>query len=745
MLNRLSGRILGLLLASVLLAACGASSDTSKPAVRHDSTAATGIITVTPPPSAKIEVVEDVYHGVTVADPYRWLEDWQDPEVRAWSDAQNAYTRQVLARLPERPAVHARISEILRSPQSAVYTALRRAGPDGLLAIKQDPAKQQALLVLMGADGNPAGERALVDPNALDPTHGTSIDWYEPSHDGSMVAVSLSARGSESGDVHVFGVPTGERMDVITERVNGGTAGGDLAWFPDDSGFYYTRYPRPGERADEDLPFYQQVWRHVLGTPTSEDAYVLGDYFPRVAEIRLRVDPVTGRLLVWVQDGDSGRFELYLRQPEGQWNRFAGFNDGAVEAVFGPDDALYVISRNDAPRGRLLRLDASDPDLAAAEVVVPESDGAMAHSFPYRHSPGLVVTGERIYLVLQVGGPSELRVYSLDGEPLDAPEQLPVAAVDGLAPAGGSDLYFSSQSYVAMTQWYRFDATEGNTTRLGISSESPVDYSDVGVLREFATSRDGTRVPVNILVPEGFKKDGTHAILVTGYGAYGISSPPSPSMTRHILFEHGMLFAEANIRGGGEYGETWHRQGNLTNKQNVFDDFAAVIRYLVEEGYASPDRVAIIGGSNGGLLMGATLVQNPDLVTAVVSAVGIYDMLRFEVDPNGEFNIPEFGTVKDPEQFRVLYAYSPYHNATDGANYPPILMTTGANDPRVNPAHSRKFAARLQAAQTGEGVVLLRTSAETGHGGGTPLDEIVELLTDIYAFIFHYLEVPVAE
>jgi prolyl oligopeptidase len=203
------------------------------------------------------------------------------------------------------------------------------------------------------------------------------------------------------------------------------------------------------------------------------------------------------------------------------------------------------------------------------------------------------------------------------------------------------------------------------------------------------------------------------------------------------------VFAEANLRGGGEYGETWHRQGNLTNKQNVFDDFAAVIRHLVAEGYAAPDRVAIIGGSNGGLLMGATMVQNPDLAAAVVSHVGVYDMVRVELDPNGTFNIPEFGTVKDPDQFAALHAYSPYHNVEDGQAYPPILLPTGANDPRVNPAHSRKFTARLQGAQGEEGVVLLRTSSDTGHGGGTPLDEVIELLSDQYAFIFHYVGVDV--
>ena len=733
----------GIILAGLFLSACGSSSDEGESFRAGDSAAATGVITVAAPPTARIESVEDIYHGTNVADPYRWLEDWDDPEVRAWSAAHNAYARTILERLPERPAVKKRISDLLTKPQGVRYFRLRLTGANQLMAMKQDPSKQQDLLVLMGAEGDPDDERPLVDPNEIDPSGGMSIDWYEPSRDGSMVAVSLSSGGSESGDLHLYSVPGGEPLDVVIPRVNGGTAGGDLAWLADDSGFYYTRYPLPGERSEEESLFYQKVWRHMLGTPVSEDLYMLGTYFPRIAEIRLAADPATDRLLVWVQNGDSNRFELYLRQPDGEWSRFARYDDGAIQAVFGPDDALYVISRDGAPRGRLLKLDASDPDLEEAVEIIPEGDGVMFHSFYYRHSPSLVVTEERIYQLFQVGGPVDLRVFTLEGEPLAGPDQAPVSAADGLTPAGGADLYFGIHSYVSPTHWYQFDSEEGATEELAISSEPPVDYSDVEVVREFAASKDGTRVPVNILLPEGFEKDGSGAVVVNGYGGYGMSQEPWMSVSRHILFENGVAFAEANLRGGGEYGESWHAQGRLTSKQNVFDDFAAVIRYLVREGYASPNRVAIVGGSNGGLLMGATLVQNPDLAAAVVSHVGIYDMLRVELDPNGQFNIPEFGTVKDAGQFRALYAYSPYHNVEEGANYPPILMATGANDPRVNPAHSRKFAARLRAAQDDEATVLLRTSAATGHGGGTPLDEVIELLTDQYAFLFHHLDVPV--
>ena len=697
------------------------------------------------PPLARTEIVSDTYHGVEIDDPYRWLENWESQEVRDWSAGQNSHARAMLAALPERPAVHARITEILKSAESVQYFSVHPAGDEQLLALKQDPRKQQALLVLMGTDGNPAAESVLVDPNELDPDGGTSIDWFVPSHGGSLVAVSMSSGGSESGDVHVYELSSGEQTDAVIERVNGGTAGGDLAWFPDDSGFYYTRYPRPGERAEEDMHFYQQVWQHSLGTPASDDGYVIGEEFPRIVEIRLAIDRASGRLLVWTQDGDSNRFGMHLRQPDGAWVEFSEFGDGAIQAAFGPGEALYVISRDGAPRGKVLRLDARAPDLDAAIEVIPEGEGALLHSFYTPSSPSMLVAEDRMYLVYQAGGPNELHVFSLSGELLDAPEQMEIGRVTGLARAGGPDIYFSNNSYLAMPRWNRFTAADSTTEQLAISSESPVDYSDVEVVREFATSKDGTQVPVNILMPRGTVRDGSHPILVSGYGGYAISITPSLSLSRHVLFENGVLFAQANLRGGGEYGEEWHRQGNLTNKQNVFDDFAAVIRHLVERRYAAPDRVAIVGGSNGGLLMGATIVQNPDLVAAAVSHVGIYDMLRVELDPNGQFNIPEFGTVENPEQFAALRAYSPYHNLREGISYPPILLPTGANDPRVNPAHSRKFTARMQAVQGGSGTVLLRTSGDTGHGGGTPLDEVIELLSDQYAFVFHHLGVAVSE
>jgi prolyl oligopeptidase len=274
-----------------------------------------------------------------------------------------------------------------------------------------------------------------------------------------------------------------------------------------------------------------------------------------------------------------------------------------------------------------------------------------------------------------------------------------------------------------------------------MATESTVDLSGVKVVREFATSKDGTKVPVNLLIPAGVKLDGSNPTLATAYGGYGHSNTPSFVPTREILLSRGFILAIGNIRGGGEFGEPWHRQGNLTNKQNVFDDFAAVLQHLIDQKYTSPEHLAIQGGSNGGLLMGALFTQHPDLVKAVVSHVGIYDMLRVELSPNGVFNIAEFGSVKDPAQFKALYAYSPYHHVDDNTQYPSILFLTGANDPRVDPAQSRKMTARLQATGT-KNPVLLRTSASSGHGGDTALSERIEQSVDVFAFLFDRLGVP---
>ncbi len=680
-------------------------------------------------PPADRKPVTDTYFGTAVRDDYRWLEDWNDPAVRAWSETQSAAARAVLDRLPHLAEIRARVEQIANF-RSAGYGSLTKRG-ETLFAIKSEPPKQQPFLVAMRSPDDPASERVLVDPNAMGAKGSTAIDFYVPSLDGLLVAVSLSEGGSEAGGVQVYEVATGRQLPDLIPRVNGGTAGGDVAWNADGSGFFYTRYPRAGERAAADMDFYQQVYFHKLGTPTETDAYAIGKEFPRIAETTLASSDDGRFLLATVKNGDGGDAAQYLRGPSGSWTRVADFADQAVRGQFGPDGSLFLLSHKGSPRGTILRLAPGSTALGAAATAAAEG-GAAIDDFR--------VTSSRIYVADLVGGPSQLRVMSHDGKAIATAAILPVSSVSGLAAIGGDDVLFENQSYVEPSAWYRA-GPDGKVGRTALVSRSPVSFSDTEVVAETAVSKDGTRVPVTVLRRKGSPMNGDNPTLLYGYGGYAISQRPVYSAMRRVWIEQGGVYAVAALRGGGEFGEGWHRDGNLTRKQNVFDDFLACARRLIAAGYTRQAKLAIEGGSNGGLLMGAAFTQAPELFGAVVSHVGIYDMLRVELSPNGAFNITEFGTVKDAEQFRALYAYSPYHHVANGAAYPPILFMTGANDPRVDPLQSRKMTARMQEATGGKQLVLLRTSSSSGHGIGSSLDEKIGEATDVYAFLFDRLGV----
>ena len=681
------------------------------------------------PPAARTVDVTDTHHGVTVADPYRWLEDGDSAEVKAWTAAQNAWTRSRLDALPALPAIRERVREIATA-ESVRYRDLDHQ-EGRLFALKRQPDRQQPLLVVMPSADEPEAERVLLDPEAVDPSGATHIDWFVPSPDGRRVAVSLSVGGTESGDVHVWDVETGAQVFEVVPRVNGGTAGGSLAWTADGAGFFYTRYPREGERPAEDLDFWVQVWFHTLGQ--TDDRPELTEGLPRIAELELVSDPASGRVLATVQYGDSGRFAHHVRGPEGGWTQLTGFDDEVLQAVFGPGDTLYLVSRAGAPRGKVERLSLAQP--GERETLIPQGEDTVLSAFGWP-APIVATTG-RLYVTYQLGGPAELRVFDHEGRRQAGPELPAVSSVGQIVRLGGDAVLVQHESYISPPAWYRFDG--GATAVTKLAQRSPVDFSDTEVVREWARSKDGTRVPVNVVRRKGTRLDGSSPLLLTGYGGYGLALEPYFSPGRRVFIEQGGVYAVANLRGGGEFGREWHEQGRLTTKQNVFDDFAGVMGHLVDLGYTRPERLAIVGGSNGGLLMGATLVQHPERCRAVASFVGIYDMLRVELSPNGEFNIPEFGTVKDEAQFRALFAYSPYHHVASGTAYPAVLLAMGENDPRVEPMQSRKMAARLQAASTGE--VLLRSTANTGHGGGTPLDERIAQQADMYAFLLHHLGV----
>jgi prolyl oligopeptidase len=694
-----------------------------------------------PPPATRRAPVEDRYHGVTVVDDYRWLEDAASPEVAAWTAAQNRYTRSVLDALPGAETLRRRVREI-RTIEVPRFGSLKTAG-GRVFALRFRPPQQQPVVVRLESVDRPDEALVVVDPNALDASGGTSIDWYVPSFDGRKVAVSLAKGGSERGDVHVYDADTGRTLADVVPRVNYGTAGGSLAWDANGEGFFYTRYPRPGERPAADLDFYTQIYYHRLGTPDAQDRYEIGRDFPRIAEIELRARADGRYLVANVQNGDGGEFEQHLRREDGSWTRLSRFADRILEAVFDPaDDGLLLLSRLGAPHGRLLKLTLKPTGpLGPPRPFLVEGEGVLEPSFSWDASSRIVATTNRLYLVEQTGGPQRVRALDrADLEPSVVPLPDASAVYQIVVEPGKDALLVQSASYVEPTTWYRFEpglaGAPGRLQKTALSADFPVSLRDATVTREWAVSKDGTRVPLTLVVPAGAKRDGSNPTLLTGYGGYAVSQTPYFDPGLRIWLDHGGILAHATLRGGGEFGQAWHDAGRLLLKQNVFDDFVACAEQLVKAGYTSPKRLAIEGGSNGGLLMGAVLTQRPELFAAVVSHVGIYDMLRVELSPNGAFNVPEFGSVKDAQQFRALYAYSPYHHVRDGVAYPPVLLPTGANDPRVDPMHSRKMAARLQAATGGKGLVLLRASAGSGHGIGTGLDERIGLEADVLAFLF---------
>ncbi|MFO0619406.1 MAG: prolyl oligopeptidase family serine peptidase [Polyangiaceae bacterium] len=684
-------------------------------------------------PIAAKKPVSDTYHGVTVTDEYRWMEDGDAADVKAWSDKENAFARKFLDARPGREKIKAELKKLMGS-ESPDWPRLDWAGGK-LFALKSQPPKQQPFITVLASTDKLDTEKVVVDPNVIDPKGGTSIDWFRVSPDGKHVAVSMSEGGSESGDVHVYETDTGKELtgDRVL-RVNGGTAGGSLAWLKDGSGFFYTRYPAKGERKDEDLFFFQETWFHALGGDPKADKPSLTKDLPRVAEIQLQVSDDGKWLLASVANGDGGDFDQWIldlgadakKSDLTKWRRLASIPDKIVEAHFAPDGEIWLRSKKDAPKGKLLKMAPKD-DLAKATVAVPESDVVI---------DGFVVTKTRVYTGDLVGGPYQVRAFDRAGK-ARAPIALdPVSSVWRMLPIGtGDDLLLRTESYLHPGGWSLYTDKDAKLAPTPLAKKSPASFDDAEVVRDTCTSKDGTKVPINILRKKGTKLDGSNPLLLTGYGGYGVSESPYYDVTIRVWLDAGGVYADTNLRGGSEFGEAWHVGGNLTHKQNVFDDFIGCAKYTIDQKYTTSDKLTIAGASNGGLLMGAALTQAPNLFKAVVAMVGIQDMLRVETTPNGEFNVPEFGTVQDKDLFTAMYAYSPYHHVKEGTKYPAAMFMTGANDPRVDPYHSRKMVARMRAANP-DGTVYLRISGNTGHGFGTPLDEQIDQTVDFYAFLF---------
>ncbi len=704
------------------------------------ATAAACSPSIPPPPDTPKDATVDTVQGVKIADPYRWLENWSDPKVQAWSNAQNSRTRTYLDALKSQTPVKNELMKLVTAT-SPSYFGLSAKGAR-VFAFYNDPRKQQPMVVALNETADPASRKIVLDPNTLDPSGHTVIDWFEASGDGSKIAVSLSKNGSEDGTLHVYDVAADKEIGAPIPNVQYPTAGGSVAWAADGTGFYYTRYPGPDAPKD-DQHFNMQVYFHKLGAEWKDDPLVLGkkDGLEKVSEVFLDNRFNLPAVMAMVQRGDGNVWAFYVLRQGADPVRVGTYGDEIVYATFGPDGAIYAISRKNSSNGKIVKLASLAPGgLASAKVIVPDGDVAILSGGAGSGTLDLAFSRARLFVRDIVGGPNEVRVFGLDGNPVGKLPLPEIAANQEIVPLNDGEVLFDVSTYLRPRYFAAWNPADGKTRETALKTVSPVSFADAEVTRVFATSKDGTRIPVNVVMKKGTKLDGTNPTLLYGYGGYGVSQTPGfLGPFRRIWLDAGGIYAVANIRGGSEYGERWHQKGMLTHKQNVFDDFHAAAEYLIDKHYTSHAKLALMGGSNGGLLVGAEITQHPEMARAVVSAVGIYDMVRVELDPNGSFNTTEFGTVRNPAEFKALYAYSPYHHVTAKTEYPAVLMLTGATDGRVNPMQSRKFTAALQAASSSRHPILLRTSMKSGHGIGSSLSERVAQQADQLSFLFDQL------
>lgn len=687
------------------------------------------------PPDAPIAArrvdVVDVLHGVRVADPYRWLEDGESDEVRAWSAAQTEHTRRTLDALPYRSALAARVADLLRigtvEPPAVVGS---KRGKGRYFWRKQAPGEDQPVLYVR--EGHAGPDRVLIDPNRLSEDGTVSLDYWMPSFDGKLLAYGLSHGGDEESTLRVLDVDTGKDLpetEVITRARYA-----SIAWLPDGSGFYYSRYPEKGKVPAGEERYHRRIYEHRLGRHPDEDPIVFGEGRAMTDMAAVDISP-NGRWLVASVHMGWSRREAYLldRQAGARatWIPLAVPEKDAVYEVTAYDDWLLVRTNDGAPTYELWRVDPTKPARAHWRRLVPAGKDVLA---------GATRVGKTIVASYIRDAKSVLERFDEKGKPLGEiplPTLGTVGSVQG--EWDGHEVFFDFTSFAIPAQVHRIDL---RTSERSVWAEvkAPIDPGEFVVEQLRATSKDGTSIPMFVVHKKGLPRDGTAPTLLHGYGGFNISQMPLWSGSRYVLLERGGVAVTANLRGGGEYGEAWHRAGMLDKKQNVFDDVIAVAEHLVREKITSPDKLAILGGSNGGLLVGAAITQRPDLFRAGVALVPLFDMLRYHRFLIAKLWIPEYGSADDPEQFRWLHAYSPYHRVERGKRYPAMLISTAEGDARVDPLHARKMAAQLQwASADPERPILLRIESKAGHGAGKPISKRVDEATDIYSFLFWQL------
>jgi prolyl oligopeptidase len=671
------------------------------------------------PESRRVDHVDE-YHGVRVADPYRWLEDLDSDETHAWIAAQNRVTGAWLGSIPERAEIRSRLTELWNYERYGM--PVKEGGR--YFFVKNAGLQNQNVLYTMDTLDGPA--RVLLDPNELSPDGTVALVSFNVSPDGRRVAYGLTSGGSDWQEWHVRDVETGRDLPDHLRWVKFSQS----AWTHDREGFFYSRYDEPRDAAAmKKANFYQKLYYHRLGTPQSEDELVY--HRPDNREMGF-LPTVTrdGRYLVlhvWKgTESENAVFYKDLSVPGSPVVELLRDFDASYNLVGSDGPALWFETDKDAPRGRLIRIDLSEPEQERWREVIPEAEETLQ---------SVTRVHRRLIALYLEHARTRVRLFDLDGCPVRDLE------LPGLGTAVGftgriedPETFYCFTSYTTPSMIFCYNVETGESR---VFREPRVDF-DPGryeTRQVFVRSKDGTRVPMFLTHKKGLKLDGTNPVYLYGYGGFNTSVTPTFGVTSLVWMERGGIYAVANLRGGGEYGEEWHQAGSRLRKQNTFDDFIAAAEWLIVSGYTSVDRLAIAGFSNGGLLTAAAMIRRPDLFGAVIVGVGVLDMLRFHRFTIGWGWVADYGSPDTPEEFQVLYSYSPYHNLERGTEYPPTLIITADHDDRVVPAHSFKFAAALQYAQGGDDPVLIRIETRAGHGSGKPVSKLIEEAADELSFL----------
>ena len=672
-------------------------------------------------PPTPLEVVTDIVHGVTIQDPYRWLEDSHDPRVQTWVEQQNALTRSYLDRFStKRDAIIRRLTELYSAP---TFSSPRIYGTRYFNTRREGQQNHAVVYVREGGIG--AEPRVVLNPNEFSKDGTVALDWWYPSPDGALIAYGKSAGGDEKSTLYLRDVATGEDRNLAIPH----TRANSIAWDADGKGFFYERFPEPGSVPAGDENYYRQVYYHKLGGDWQEDRDVFGAGRPKEEWPNVYPSSDYAYVFLNIERGWSAQ-DLYIRKAGEEAFRPVAVGLQATQSGDVLGDKLFILTDYQAPRYRVVVTDPASPGPETWSDVIPEQKGVIQE---------MTIVGGKLVIRLMENAYSRLLIYQTDGTLVTETELPALGSVEEVSGRpDGNEMFFRFESFTVPPTVFRYD--------LGTHQMTVVERMQIGLdLEQYESkqvwfnSKDGTRAPMFVVNKKGLELNGNNPTVLYGYGGFNVSITPSFMQHPIPFLDAGGVYALANLRGGGEFGEEWHKAGQLENKQNVFDDMIAAAEKLIGDKYTRPGRLGLRGGSNGGLLIGAVLTQRPDLFKAALCAVPLLDMVRYQRFSVARYYIPEYGSAEDPEQFKYLYAYSPYHHVRPGVNYPAVLITTAESDTRVDPMHAYKMTALLQAATAADNPILLWVEKKAGHGVGKPLNMQIEQYADTWVFLMWQL------